>query len=248
MQRGACIRLKIAVVEDCAEDRQRLVDFIHRYGTQNHVSYQIHIFDSGEKLLAFYKEERCDVVFLDIYLKGMDGMQTAHLLRDMDTRCLLVFTTSSTQFAVASFRVRAFDYLLKPFDFDQFSEVMGLCEKQLRRNALYIRVKEGRLILKVPLKNIIYTDYYNHYIQIHTKERMIRSYQSFPEFSEKLLIYPQFLCCYRNCLINMDHVKSLEEKDFVMSGDIRVPIGRSMRTQARQIFADYMFEKLYGTT
>lgn len=146
----------------------------------------------------------------------------------------------------SGFEVRAFDYLLKPLSEERFQKTMDLCQNELAKHIRYIEVKESRTLVKIPLNEIIYTDYYNHYIQIHTAARLIRSYQQFDVFSPLLLCYPQFLCCYRNCIVNMDHVDSVDKHDFVMENGERVPITRGNRNSIYQQYADYQFLKING--
>ena len=110
----------------------------------------------------------------------------------------------------------------------------------------YIEVKESRIMTKIRLDDILYTDYFNHYIQIHLSERIVRTYMRFSDFSPMLLCYPQFICCFRNCIINMDKVTSLLKTDFVLSSGERLPITRNLRPQVQQEYADYQFRKLNG--
>ncbi|MBC8569881.1 LytR/AlgR family response regulator transcription factor [Zongyangia hominis] len=238
--------MQIAIVDDSQMDRRYLWEFLNRYCEEQCLQAQLREFESGDE---FLKESECKdyaIVFLDIYMDKLNGIETAKKLRQMGSECLLIFCTTSEHFAVESYRVRAFDYLVKPYSFARLSETMKLCDQALCRRAHYIEVKEGRTFVKIPLHSIIYTDYYNHYIQIHTKERMVRCYQRFPDFAPKLLCYPQFLCCYRNCIVNMDEVEELGEQDFVMSSGDWVPIARKLRQEVRQKYADYAFDKLEG--
>lgn len=238
--------MNIAIIDDLYADRHFLADLISRYCQKNRIVVQTQLFESGETFLSRFARGRFDIIFLDIYMSGIDGMQTAREIRCIDADCLLVFATTSESHAVSSFRVRAFDYLVKPYTYEQFEEVMRLCDAAFAKQARYIEVKEGRTLQKILLKNIVYTDYYNHYIQIHTKTQLIRTYVSFRDFAPLLLKYPQFLCCYRNCIINMDEVRLLDEKDFVMENGERVPISRSQRNEIRQRYADYIFDTLNG--
>ena len=145
--------------------------------------------------------------------------------------------------AVESYRVRAHDYLMWPFTQAQFNEVMGLCYQTLHQRCPFIEVKEGRLTTCVLLDEIYFTDYHNHYIQIHLKERVIRTYMSFADFAERMAPHPRFLCCYRNVLVNMDQVVELDDKDFVLRDGSRVPISRSERHEIHQRYQDYSFAK-----
>lgn len=238
------ITLNIAIVDDLQTDQELLLDFILRYCFYHKISVESERFERGEILLKRLKEKKFDVIFLDIYMDGMDGMETAQKIREENVESLLVFVTNSKQHAVKSYRVRAFDYIVKPFSYDQIEEVLNLCKKSLVNRSRYIEVKEGRTLIKILLREIIYTDYYNHYIQIHTKKRVIKTYMKFPDFFLMMQSYPQFLNCYRNCLVNMDEVSALEERDVLMKNGERVPISRSKRHEIRQQYADYLFHQL----
>ena len=200
----------------------------------------------AEKLLENWPSKSYDLVFLDILMEGISGIEVARKIRETDSECLLIFISSSKEYALQGFEVRAFDYLLKPLSEERFQKTMDLCQNELAKHIRYIEVKESRTLVKIPLNEIIYSDYYNHYIQIHTAARLIRSYQQFDVFSPLLLCYPQFLCCYRNCIVNMDHVDSVDKHDFVMENGERVPITRGNRNSIYQQYADYQFLKING--
>lgn len=238
--------MKIAIVDDLKLQQQTLVDFILKYSKEHHLLVKIKLFASGEELLWDLRKEKFDVIFLDIYMNGINGIETAHLIRQTDTTCRLIFSTSSTKHAIESFRVRAFDYLLKPYTYTQFSEVMALLEKSLAKQPHYIEVKDGRAMVKIRITDILYTDYSNHYIYIHTEDKIIKTYMQFPKFSPLLECYPEFLCCYRNCLINMNKIIAIEKNDFVLGNGEKIPIAKANCQELKQAYADYCFDKTAG--
>ena len=99
------------------------------------------------------------------------------------------------------------------------------------------------MMVRVLLDDIIYCDYENHYIRIHTARRMVRSYMQFRELSKLLIGYAQFQCCYRNIIINMDQVQEMEHADFLMSNGERIPMRRQERLEIRQKYADIFSRK-----
>lgn len=235
--------MKIAIIDDMRCDRQYLSDFLLRYAKEHNTTMRLSAFESGEDFLDSFIPASYDIIFMDIYLKELDGIETAQRIRVMDADTLLIFVTSTPAYAVKSFRVRAFDYLLKPYTYEELGEIMQLCNHTLGHKSQFIEVKESRAHVKILLKEIIYTDYFNHYIHIHTKARVIRAYMSFQEFSPLLLAYPQFLCCYRNCIINMNYVSIMEDCDFLLQNGDRLPIHKLRRNEIRQAYADYIFAK-----
>ncbi len=242
--------MNIAILEDDAECRRGLEAMLSRYCQMNLEpgTTQIRQFSDDKALLAAFEEENFDIAFIDIYIEnsGDVGMQAARRLHSQNSSCAIIFTTQSTDHAVESYQVRAFDYLLKPFTYEKLENTMNLCCKHLEKARSHIRIKEGRIYTNVLVSDIIYTDYYNHYIQIYLKDRMLRCYMPFADFYELLKPYPNFLNCYRNCLINMEKVDYIEDRDFVMIGGSRVPIAKSSRQELLQRYADYVFEKNEG--
>ena len=238
--------MNIAIIEDSGQELSLLERCLQSYLSSRQVYRVIDTYTSGEAFLENWPSESYDLVFLDILMEGISGIEVARKIRETDSECLLIFISSSKEYALQGFEVRAFDYLLKPLSEERFQKTTDLCQNELAKHIRYIEVKESRTLVKIPLNEIIYTDYYNHYIQIHTAARLIRSYQQFDVFSPLLLCYPQFLCCYRNCIVNMDHVDSVDKHDFVMENGERVPITRGNRNSIYQQYADYQFLKING--
>lgn len=238
--------MDIAIIEDSGQELSLLERYLQTYLSNRQVYRVIDTYTSGDAFLENWPSKPYDLIFLDILMDGISGIEVARKIRETDSECLLIFISSSKEYALQGFEVRAFDYLLKPLSEERFQKTMDLCRNELAKHIRYIEVKESRTLVKIPLGEIIYTDYYNHYIQIHTSTRLIRSYQQFDVFSPLLLCYPQFLCCYRNCIVNMDHVASVDKHDFIMENGERVPITRGNRNAIYQQYADYQFLKING--
>lgn len=245
-ERRRVITLRIAVIDDSSAQREQLSGYIKEYYSGNPIYRQVDLFENGEQFMECWRPGAYDLLFIDIFLDGINGLEIAEKVRNSDADCLMVFTTNSSDFAVRGFELRVSDYLVKPFSYEKFKDTLKYCERSMRSHARYIEVKESRTMIKIRLDDIIFTDYFNHYIQINTKTRTIRSYMKFETFSPYLLCYPQFLCCYRNCIVNMDRVISLEKNDFIMDTDERVPITRKNRQEIHQRYADYQFLRLSG--
>lgn len=236
--------MNIAIVDDLEKDALGLSDFVTQYCGDHHLQYDIHQFENGSRLLDTLQAQAFDLVFMDIYMDDMNGLDVAREMRKHGFENLIVFSTVSTDHAINGYSVEAYDYLVKPYDYLRFCETMDRCQKELFNKSRYIVVKESRIYVKIRLDDIIFTDYHNHYIQIHTTQRIIKSYMNFADFSLLLSPYSQFLNCYRNCIVNMDHVACLKGYEFIMkSGDI-MPITRNRKIDIKQKYANYEFNRL----
>ena len=123
--------MRIAIVDDLAKERASLHLRLEKILNLRSVCAEILEYESGETFLAAEKEQRFTAAFLDIYMDGMSGMDAARELRKMDTDCMLVFTTTSTDHALEGFQVRAMHYLVKPFSTE---ELERLTDEMLARN------------------------------------------------------------------------------------------------------------------
>lgn len=238
------VSMKIAILEDNTQDAALLLGYVEKYAEERQLSIDIFVYHDGEDFLEAFTEENFSLIFLDIIMPNINGMEVAKHIRMKDQECLLVFTTSSRDYAVEGYHVQASYYLVKPFSYIEFIKAMNLCHKRLKNTQEFIEIKEGRLMVKILIKDILYTDYYNHYIQIHTKNRTYRTYLSFADFSPMLLKYSNFISSYRNLLVNLDYVESLNDKDFILKNNCHIPITKAKRLEVRQQYADYLFEKL----
>ena len=216
--------MNIAVIDDSIDDARQLAGFVSTYFSDAHISQKTTIFNTAADFLNIWHTGGYDLVFIDIYLKGeASGIRIAERIRRDDDQCTIIFTTSSTDFALKGYEVRALDYMLKPLRYGKFCQTMDYFRSvSQRKRSHYIEVKESRIMVKLPVDDILYTD------------------------SSLLLCYPQFICCYRNCIINMDKVTSLEKAEFVLNTGEHLPITRTLRPQIHQHYADYQFQKLNG--
>lgn len=235
--------MKIAIVDDSGIDLEILKSFAVQYCQSARLACSIQTYKSSPSFLESFRPGMFDLLFLDIIMQEIDGISLAREIRKKDRRCFIIFSTSSADYAVEGFQVRAFDYMVKPVSYQRFRETCNLCLEKLPSDTHYIEVKEGRSYTKVLISDILYTDYYNHYIQIHTQTSLIRTYLSFAEFEPMLKEYTQFLCCYRNCTVNMDKVDYMEDRNFVLYNGVRVPIAAKMKHEVHKAYRDFLFRQ-----
>ncbi|MCI8321646.1 MAG: response regulator transcription factor [Dorea sp.] len=238
--------MTIALIDDSSEDISLLYEYICRYCSEHKIHTSIKTFTSDTAFLSAAKDERYDLVFLDIFLQDTTGIQIAKTVKKLNPKCQIIFSTYSKEHAVKAFRLHALDYLLKPYTYAQLEDALNCYENTAAKFSHYIELKEGRLMTRILITDIMYVDYHNHYIQVHTPLRVVRSYMSFGDFSPMLSQYGQFLWCYRNCMVNMDYVDSWENNDFILKNGERLPIFKSQKKEIIQAYANYIFDYVNG--
>lgn len=240
--------MTIAILDDSSEDIKSLYKHISRYCNERKTHMTIKEFTNETAFLQSLKTEKYSLVFLDIFMQQKSGIQIAKEVQKLCPKCQIIFSTSSKEHAVKAFRLHALDYLVKPYTYAQLEDALDRYESIAEKFAHYIELKEGRYQTRILITDIMYADYHNHYIQVHTTSNVIRSYMSFGDFSPMLAPYSQFLWCYRNCMINMDYVESWDDNDFILKNGERIPIFKTCKREIIQAYANYVFEYVNGGT
>lgn len=124
--------MNIAIVDDRKTDSDRLVGFIDTYAEQHRLQWgAMDRFSSGEEFLGAFTAGKYDLIFLDIYMDGITGMETARRIRRADHGCRIIFITTSPEFAVESYDVSASFYLLKPIEKNGVFAALDRCGLQV---------------------------------------------------------------------------------------------------------------------
>ena len=190
--------------------------------------------------MSQFQPEAWDVIFIGQYMAGLSGIDTVRKIRERDRLAALGFDTTSRSHAVESYRVRASGYLVKPYDYGDFEKTMELCGVEKIRNARFIRVEKN----KVLLREILWCGQDGHYVEVHTEKRgTFRFRLPFGEFTKQLAPYPQFLTCYKGCIVNLERAQRIDELDFVMDTGERVPFSARDRKKIETLFDEYTFQR-----
>ncbi len=123
--------IHIAIVEDEADERNKLSGFLKRYSEENHVDFRVSEFGDAEEFLTGYSAAY-DMVFMDIQMPFMDGMTAAERLRKVDPSVVLVFVTNMSNLAVRGYSVDASDFVVKPVTYPSFSAMMTKSIRSVR--------------------------------------------------------------------------------------------------------------------
>lgn len=234
--------MKVAIIDDLAECRNDIQSCLRQFFSKHYAeeSFRIEEFISGEAFLTVFRKDSYDLIFIDQYMDGLSGMDTARQIRVRDAFVPLVFITTSKDHAIDSYQVRAGGYLLKPFSYEDFEQTLLLLDMARLRNARYICVQDERILLR----EILWCDVDGHYMQIHTRQHGDLRYRiPFNTVADMLMDYPQFLTCYKGCIVNLDHVERMEELAFLLDTGDRVLFSKRDRKNIENGYHGYLFHK-----
>lgn len=238
------MEISIAVCDDLPEERVGLAQMIRACCQERQVAVRLHLFSSGEELLCAFRSGRFHIIFLDIYMAGLSGMEAAHQIRERDRECALIFATTSHDYGIESFEVQASDYLLKPFQQQDVDHALEWCLEHLPGEYRCLSVCSKWEQVEIPLRSVEYIEIRGHQAHIHTDESVITARRGMDELEEELS-GSDFLRCHRSFLVNLNHIGGLEGSAFRMDCGDRIPIGSSSAAWVREQFISWTFVKTW---
>ncbi|WP_286946360.1 LytR/AlgR family response regulator transcription factor [Acetobacterium sp. UBA5834] len=235
----------IAVCEDEQEHQERIEWYLKEYSAINCCDFEISFFSTAVDFWAHYQPNSFSIVFLDIYLEEGNGIEIGKRLRNSGEDCQMVFITSSKDFAIEGFELKAQHYIIKPITKEKIFEALDRCQVVLAEGGQAIRIPNGKLEVAIRLKDIIYVEVFNKISVIHTAQEEIKTYLPLSQL-ENMLGGTPFLRCHRCSIINMNQVEDYTTTDFIMKNGDRVGIPRSSSVAVRQKYLDFIFAKVRG--
>jgi len=224
------MKLKCIIIDDEELSRALLetyidmIDFIDLVGS----------FENSLDTLTLIKEDKIDIVFLDIEMPEIKGTDFAKLI---NSHTNVVFTTARAEYALEGFELNALDYLLKPITFERFlSSATKLKSKLLTKSNTdeSITIKSGYDLHKLKFDDIIYIESDSEYVNFHTLDKKIMSYQSLKSL-EKSLNSSVFMRVHRSFIVNKTKVTGLKARHLLLS-DIKIPVSDTYRNEVKKLF------------
>lgn len=181
--------LRFGICDDNAQARLTLRYDLEYLLQKRGISYQPLAFFSGERMLQWLKQHpgEMDVVFLDIEMPGMNGMETARKLRESDENIQIVFVTGYSEYVYEGYEVRALGYLLKPAKTKKLEEILIRTLEILQKEETQVYVCRNRDVTwRIPKKKILYFASDRRQVQCVTEEKTYTFYGKLDEVEMKM--------------------------------------------------------------
>lgn len=238
--------MNIALVDDMPQDLKGFVAVLQDYAAINQLPLEVTTFTSAEAFLADYQPLKYTVIFLDIYMDGITGIQAAEQIRRRDQDTILVFLTTSDEHRAEAFQYHAYDYVRKPVDAGQLFRVM---DDILRRHTEWMEQRfsfsSNRREYSLPHGDIMYVQSAGHMVEV--VDRNGRSYSArstFAQVCEQLEGDKRFLLILRGILVNMDYITGITRDSCFLQGERRLPLNVKKRKTIEQLWHNYKFAKI----
>lgn len=215
--------MRIAIVEDEKALAEDLADMLYSLREQD-----IMLFESGEAFLFAFDDHPFDLVFLDIQMNRMNGLDTARKLREIDRNIAIVFLTNDASFVFDGYEVDAIRYWLKPVKREKLAQLL----ETLDRPRPYLIWNVNSEVRKIYQDDILYLESDKHYVLCHTRDEILRMKAGFKEVCDQLS--DDFLLIYRSYCVNLNHVHALLKEGCRMDNGDVLAVSRNKKVSIQE--------------
>lgn len=236
------VMIRIAICDDEAECLDGTKQMLEKWSAERDVPVNILCFDNGDALIAKSSSDKLDIIFLDIVMPLLNGMDAAREIRERDKATIIIFLTSSPEFALESYSVKAKGYIVKPVKYEQLSEALDECTAALREEPKNLLLKSTCGYQKIYHRDIDYLEAQNKQVIffLHSGKSVMIT-EPLYSFENKLLIEDGFFKCHRSYIVYMPNVNSFTSNEITMRADCRIPIARGMGKKFHDAYFSFMF-------
>ena len=232
--------IRVAICDDEKYMSDTIKTMVSDFFRRKNLKAVITQFSSGEELLKH--DKIIDILFLDIQMKNMDGMETAKKLRRREFKGFLIFITVLKEMVFQAFEVQAYDYLVKPLEERHFNRTMErLFVSMQNANEANLLVQKGSESRIIPFEDIVFGEVIDRkvYLTLLSSE-VIDYYDRIENLEAKL--DSRFFRCHRSFLINLMHLKSFKNGMAYMESGKEIPVSRLRSKEFSSVILQYMEE------
>ncbi len=241
--------MNIAIIDDVPDEIKELTALLKQYAALNRMEIEIDRFSSAEAFLKKYRPLLFTIIFMDIYMEGMTGIEAARRIRETDGSVAIIFLTTSEEHRADAFHCHAYDYLTKPVRKDSlFSTMDDLLRIKTETGEQNFIFSSNRREYSLPYSEIacIRTESNgSNYLEIiDASGNTYRTRMTFSFVSRQLMEDSRFILLQACVLVNLEHIALLKENCAVLVGGEQLPFSARKAKEIRHLWQNFMFANI----
>lgn len=235
--------MKIAICEDDKEQQQFIESLLKENKKYNDI--EIRLFDSGEELIDAYQSGQVfSIIFLDMQMKELNGIETGQYLRKYDKKAIIIIITSILEYAMDGYSINAFEFILKPIDREKFDKILERAFKKVKDYTQKVYIVQAKDRVKVVrLSDIIYFESIGKKVDIHSIEGVESSNESI-SVVEKQFVLDGFIRISRFYLLNMRYIKEIQVDNILLKDGERLKYSEKLQKSIKEGYMNFMLGEI----
>ncbi|MBO5371864.1 MAG: response regulator transcription factor [Lachnospiraceae bacterium] len=235
--------IKIAICDDSPEELQTLTNHLNMYKELKPTPLHLYSFQNGFSLLdAIEHGEQFDIAILDILMPGENGIDIARDIRKRQPDMEIIFLTSTPEYALESYEVKARNYLLKPVSKNKLFAAIDYVLDQLNKNedSGFIVYNSAKQYTRILFSQLVYGEAMLKTVNLYmANNTMISSVMTFTELLKLLNGCPDFIHPHRSYVVNMNFIQYVDKNEICLINGKKIPLSRNNYAKISKQFLDF---------
>ncbi|MEA5058488.1 MAG: LytTR family DNA-binding domain-containing protein [Candidatus Pelethousia sp.] len=234
--------MRIAVCDDDPQELARLSELLRAYRQETKATLTYSTYGDGISLLEAVRKGGFDLLLLDVLMPMVSGMQAAHEIREFDEEVKIAFLTASAEFAVESYSVEAYTYLVKPATRDNLFPVLNKLFRAAQKSEEGLPVKLQSGMAHILFSRLAFVEVMNRTLRFHLTDGAIRELCApLSDYEDMLLQRPEFIRVHRAFIVNLWQIQELHTTEILTYTGSLVPVSRRLYAQVRKAYVNQLF-------
>ena len=237
---------KLAICDDDFNSLTHMISLIKEYQQTSPFKIACTAFHNGIELISALEHgKHFDIYCLDIVMPGFDGIELGKEIRKHNKSVQIIYTTSSPEFALDSYSVKAANYVLKPVSEKVLFETLDdILEQMESKEEDSIIVKDTQGIQKILLSNLVYAEAMGRKVLFHLSSgRTLECSLRFSQACDMLLEYPFFTKSHRSYIVNMNYINIIENTEIILQTSDSIPIAQGKGKEIKDIYLSFQMQR-----
>lgn len=239
--------LCIAICDDHMEELQALSSLLNKYKIERSIPIRICLFQNGFALLDAIAQGRYfDIALLDIIMPGENGIDIAKIIRKNNTPMEIIFLTSSPEYAVSSYTVKAQNYLLKPVSKNTLFQALDDCLASMKQQeeASFVVHRGPNQYTRILFSRFVYGEAMGKSVMLHLADKSTISFiMTFTELLQCLKGHPELIQPHRSYVVNMQFMEHVSKTEICLMGGEKIPLSRKNYSEVSKQFMNFAFSR-----
>lgn len=234
------MRIRIAVVEDETEQYEYVENMLKKWAEKKEESIHVtHVSCAEEYLINYDQPDTFEIVFLDVCMKQMNGMELAREIRKFDREVQIIFLTGISDYVFEGYEIGAIRYLLKPVEQKKLEETLEVCVEKIKNSVEdYLSFKYQGEIIRLNCSDILYVEVFGHYLQMVTKNDKYEWKESLQNMREKL-DSNRFTEANRSTIVNLQYVNKITREECILENGTAIHVSKGAYKGLNEAFVKF---------